>query len=118
MAKNDRKYRTGGRNARPMKRGARRSGIPPVAWLGLAGLVLVAVGLFLVRGSPAGSGGATAAAPIQVTGKPKLAVDQEKIDFGRVPLNKPVKATFKLTDTGDKPLTLAGTPAVSVLKGC
>ncbi len=118
MAKNDRKHRSGGRNARAASRNARRSGIPPVAWLGLAGLVLVAVGLFLVRGSLAGSGTATTPAQIQVAGKPKLAVDQEKIDFGRVPLNKPVKATFKLTDTGDKPLTLNGTPEISVLKGC
>ena len=118
MSKNDRQHRSGGRNVRSVSRNPRRSGVPLVAWLGLAGLLLVAVGLFLVRGALVGSGSGIISAQIQVTGKPKLAVDQDKIDFGRVPLNKPVKATFRLTDTGDKPLTLTGTPEISVLKGC
>ena len=29
-----------------------------------------------------------------------------------------VKATFKLTNVGDKPLTIAGKPEVQVLQGC
>ncbi len=49
---------------------------------------------------------------------PRLAVDHEQIDFGRVPLDKTVKAEFKITNTGDTPLTLDASAPVQVLKGC
>ncbi len=110
--------RPGGDKARPANGRARRGGVPPLAWLGLAGLLLVALGLFFVRQSLAGSAAPAPSAAIPATGKAKLAVDRETIDFGRVPLNKPVKATFKLTNVGDRPLTLNGTPEVQALKGC
>ena len=90
----------------------------PIAWLGLLGLLLVAVGLFLVRGSLAGSSAGTGSAPAQATGKPNLAVDRSTIDLGRQALDKPVKATFKLTNTGDKPLTINSAPTVQAVKGC
>ncbi len=123
MAKNAtrNKSRPGSRNTRPLKGEPARRGLPPIAWLAVGGLVLVVVGLFFVRQSLAGPAGAASGAPsaaIQVTGKPKLAVDRASIDFGRVPLNQPVKAVFKLTNLGDKPLTLAGVPTVQALKGC
>ncbi len=54
----------------------------------------------------------------QVTGQPKLAVDRDKLDFGTVPLNKPVEATFKLTNVGDKPLQIEGQPTIQVKQGC
>ncbi len=87
-----------------------------MAWVALGGLVLVLVGLLFTRQSLS----STAAAPVgtRVAGKAKLAVDRETIDFGRLPLDKPVTATFKLTNLGDKPLTLAGTPTVEAVKGC
>ncbi len=106
----------GDRSGRPVKRNARQSGLPPVAWL--VGLLLVAVGLFLVRGSLASANGGTASTPIQAIGKPKLTVDRDTIDLGRQQLDKIVKATFKLTDTGDKPLTVNGAPTVQAVKGC
>ncbi|HEX9117196.1 MAG TPA: DUF1573 domain-containing protein [Anaerolineae bacterium] len=97
-------------------RAANRRGVPAVAWVALGGLVFVLVGLLLTRQSLS----STAAAPARtrVAGKPSLAVDRETIDFGRLPLDKPVTATFKLTNLGDKPLKLAEVPAVQVVKGC
>ncbi len=120
MAKNATRNnsRPGSRNTRPVRGRQARRGLPPVAWLALGGLVLVVVGLFFVRQSLAGPTNTAPAAAIQVTGKPKLAVDRASIDFGRVPLDQPVKAVFKLTNVGDKPLTLAGVPVVEALKGC
>ncbi len=72
--------------------------------------VLLIAGLFLIfsnNGSTSGS----------KTG-PRLAVDRERIDFGRVPLDKTVRAEFKVTNTGDRPLTLDTTVPVQVLQGC
>ncbi len=76
--------------------------------------IFAAAALLLIAGlavlSMAGSGAAK-------TG-PRLAVDREQIDFGRVPLDKAIKAEFKVTNTGDTPLTLDASAPVQVLKGC
>ncbi len=61
---------------------------------------------------------AATGSPAQVTGQPKLAVDREQIDFGKVPLDKTVKATFKLTNVGDQPLQILSQPVVEVKQGC
>ncbi len=76
-------------------------------------LVLIIIGVFvLVRGSSA------PAKAIEVPGKPKLTVDQDKVDLGRVPLGKTVRVSFELSNAGDKPLDLKGIPQVEVKKGC
>ncbi|MGB8647245.1 MAG: hypothetical protein WCF84_18550 [Anaerolineae bacterium] len=49
---------------------------------------------------------------------PRLSVDREQIDFGRVPLDKPVHAEFKITNSGDRSLTLDASAPVQVVKGC
>ena len=49
---------------------------------------------------------------------PRLAVDRERIDFGRVPLNKSVRAEFKVSNNGDRPLTLDTTAPVQAIQGC
>ncbi|HEX9115623.1 MAG TPA: hypothetical protein VGA61_06110 [Anaerolineae bacterium] len=109
--------RPGGKSARRANgRAATRRGVPAVAWIALGGLILVLAGLLLTRQSLSST--ATAPAGHLVAGKPKLAVDRETIDLGRVPLDKPVTATFKLTNLGDQPLKLAEVPAVQVVKGC
>ena len=91
--------------------GGRR--IPAVLWVAVAGLLLLVGGLAVLLRPPA----QTAKAP-QFTGGPKLAVDQEQINFGTVPLGKPVKATFKLTNVGDQPLQIEGAPQIEVKQGC
>jgi hypothetical protein len=93
--------------------GGRR--IPPVLWIGVAGLLLVVAGLFLLLRPSTDA--ATATAP-EFTGGAKLAVDQQKINFGTVPLGKPVKATFRLTNVGDQQLVIEGKPQVEVKEGC
>jgi hypothetical protein len=99
---------------KPGRAGGRRK-IPLVVWLGVAGLLLVVAGMaVLLRPS---TGAATAKAPLY-TGGAKLAVDQDKIDFGTVPLGKTVQATFKLTNVGDQQLVIEGKPQLQVKKGC
>ncbi len=83
----------------------------PLYLLGGA-LVLIIVGVFvLLRGT-----GPSKA--IEVAGKPKLSVDQEKVDLGKQPLGKTVSVEFELSNAGDKPLDLLGIPKVEVKEGC
>ena len=63
-------------------------------------------------------GASTATSAPAGTGRPQLVVDQEQIDFGSVPVNKMVKASFKLTNAGDTPLTLSVPPVAQVVEGC
>ena len=71
----------------------------PLYLLGGA-LVLIIVGVFVLLRGSAGPSKA-----IEVAGKPKLTVDNEQIDFGKVPLGKPV--TIRLTSL-DSPLHKGG----------
>jgi len=78
-------------------------------------LVIIIGGVLLAL---AGRGSSGTSVPAQVSGKPSLAVDREQIDFGKVPLDIPVKATFKLSNVGDQPLQIVGQPLVEVKQGC
>ena len=60
----------------------------------------------------------TSSGALAGAGHPQLVVDQEQIDFGSVPVNKMVKASFKLTNAGDTPLTLSVPPVAQVIEGC
>jgi hypothetical protein len=62
---------------------------------------------------------AQSVAPSGGTAGPKLVVDQERLDFGRVNFEKPVRAVFTLTNAGDQPLRLASTNIpVKLVEGC
>jgi hypothetical protein len=76
-------------------------------------LALIIIGAFVLLRGPAGP-----SKTIEVTGKPKLAVDQDKIDIGKQPLGKTVSVAFELSNVGDKPLELKGIPTVEVKEGC
>ena len=78
-------------------------------YVGVAALLLIlgGVGLMLSFGADNTSQGA-----------PILAVDHETIDFGPVPVNQMVNATFKLSNAGEKPLQILGEPTVRVVEGC
>ncbi len=92
------------------KKGQPAAGRPllPLALIGGAVvLALVAVGLFVLNGSPGGGGGT-----------PQLAVDRERIDFGKVPFNQTVRAEFKVQNTGDGTLVLESTVPLKLLQGC
>lgn len=106
--------------------GAARSTSRPVAapparrrpwamWAGLAGgIVLAALALtaFLAWQDSRNANSPTTG------GAPNLEVDQTRIDFGDVPMSKLVKASFKLSNTGDGPLKISAPPVPEVLEGC
>lgn len=85
-----------------------------VNWAGLAVfgvLALLAVLAWQARRSPAPD---TASA----SGTPNLQVNQTSIDFGDVPVSQMVKASFKLSNTGDGALNLIVPPVPEVVEGC
>ncbi len=88
----------------------------PFVVMGLGAVLIVVVGFLVWRGSTAGA--SSVSATPQVTGGPKLSVDRDSIDFGKLPLDIPVKAEFKLKNVGDQPLAIKGTPRVELVKGC
>ncbi len=92
----------------------KRSRLP----LYLAGGALLVIIMSVVLWSNLGRGASGTSSPAQVSGQPKLAVDREQIDFGKVPLDVPVKATFKLSNVGDQPLQIVSQPVVEVKQGC
>jgi hypothetical protein len=89
--------------------------------MAVGAVLIIAVGFLVWRGGGSqqanSSSPQTGGAPL-VTGSPKLSVDRDSIDFGKVPLDIPVKATFKLKNVGDQPLTIKGEPRVEVVRGC
>ncbi len=82
--------------------------LPLIGIMAAAAVLLVAGIALLATGGP-GEGPRTG---------PRLAVNQDRIDFGRVPLDKTVRAEFTLTNTGDRVLTLDTSTPVQVLEGC
>ena len=79
-------------------------------------LLIIIIGVVLWVNAGRGSSGTNV--PALVTGKPSLVVDRAQIDFGKVPLDIPVKATFKLSNVGDQALQILGEPVVEVKQGC
>ena len=51
-------------------------------------------------------------------GAPRVAVDRTEIDLGRLPFERPARAMFTLSNAGDGPLTLDGSPPVRAVEGC
>jgi hypothetical protein len=80
------------------------------------GLLVVIIGVVWLATLGRGSSGSSS--PAQVTGQPKLAVDRQQIDFGKVPLDIPVKATFQLSNVGGQPLQILNQPVVEAKQGC
>jgi hypothetical protein len=78
----------------------------------LAGVAMLVLALLAWRNAAAPK------AEIQVTGEPRLVVDQEMIDFGDVQFEVPVQASFQITNVGDQPLRFTKQPAIQVAAGC
>lgn len=49
---------------------------------------------------------------------PQLTVNQERIDLGKQPYSKMVRAEFIVTNVGDRALTLDASAPVRALEGC
>ncbi len=84
----------------------------------LAGGTLLVIIVGAVWLATSGRGASGAGGPAQVAGRPALAVDRTLIDFGKVPLDAPVRATFRLSNVGDRPLQILNQPVVEVKAGC
>ena len=81
--------------------------------IGLGGILLAVLAfLALNKSEPA-----SLSTP-QVKGAASLMVDQEVIDLGDVQLGVQVKASFKVTNVGDKPLRFTDRPYIEVVEGC
>ena len=101
------------------RRKQKGSSAPPRGRLGLA--VAAAFFLVVLAGLATwmllpkeGTTGETA----QFRGGPRLAVDQDLIDFGAVRYNQFVEARFRLKNVGDQPLQLPASPPLEVVEGC
>lgn len=55
---------------------------------------------------------------IDTTGTPVLQVDSDHVDFGDVPYNQMVEASFEVTNAGDATLIFAEKPFIEVKDGC
>ncbi len=84
----------------------------------LAGGALLVIIVGVVWLATSGRGAINAGGPAQVAGRPALAVDRTLIDFGKVPLDVSVRATFRLSNVGDRPLQILNQPVVEVKAGC
>jgi hypothetical protein len=86
-----------------------------VALVGAFALIVVGV---TVLARPASGMRAATAAGRAVGAGPRVAVDREKLDFGKVKMNTPVTAAFKVKNVGSTPLQIVGQPQVRVVQGC
>lgn len=109
MSKN--KYRSKQRNNQ-----RRRSNILSTPLLlVIAGIILATGALFALwkAGQPS-----TPKVPVEVSGRPSVKVDRERVDLGDVPLNQAVSVTFQLANVGDQTLRFTSKPVVEVAQGC
>jgi hypothetical protein len=99
---------------RPHKRLPKKTSpsFPLVAAIVGGGLLLLFAALSLLGGPGGGK------AAIEVTGQPRLKVDQEVVDLGDVALGRPVEVAFVLTNVGDQPLRVTDPPYAEVVEGC
>lgn len=93
---------------------ARRTPWP--MFVGGAAVLLLVLGIVLVMRPSAPAANTTNATP--AADAPRLVVDRQQIDFGQVPLDIPVKATFQLSNAGGQPLQIVSQPVVEVRQGC
>jgi hypothetical protein len=77
-------------------------------WLGIAVAVLLITGgaVMLFNGNSAASG------------TPRVVVEQPVIDVGYQAYKTQVQNDFKISNTGDGPLTILGEPEVELVEGC
>ena len=67
--------------------------------------------------APRGRRWSTGKAVQPYTGGPRLALQQQSVDYGNVQFDQTVKATFDAKNVGDKPLTIQ-TVDVETVEGC
>ena len=87
--------------------------------LGLLGLLILLGLVAACSATTAASGPNVTPAPRVdgYTGGPRLALDNQSIDYGSVPYNKEVKANFQVKNVGDRRLTVKKVD-VKAVQGC
>jgi hypothetical protein len=80
-----------------------------------AGVVVIGVAILLI--TTAGGSPDPNFAP-QVTGAPKLVVDQPFYDLGDFHFNTTAQVTYTLSNVGDQQLRILELPQVQVVEGC
>lgn len=83
-----------------------------IAGISIAGLVVVALSATL------GEDSLPSEALVDTSGTPVLQLDSDFVDFGDVPFNQMVEASFEVTNTGDAALLFAEEPFVELKDGC
>ena len=83
---------------------------PRWRWAALGVVVLVALG--------AGAFWWLSEAQDTPGGRPRLVLDREVVDLGKLPFEKPARVVFTLTNAGNSSLRLDGVPRVQLLQGC
>ncbi|TDA65955.1 MAG: hypothetical protein D9V45_03150 [Chloroflexi bacterium] len=82
-------------------------------------LIVTGIGLVLVAIWALVSSGGPDKAEIEVTGAPKLKVEQDYYDYGDLKLGgASVRTVVKVTNVGDQPLRFKEAPYIEVLEGC
>ncbi len=90
----------------------------PWLWLTVGAAILLVLGGLSLMWTPSDTGVVTLDVTPEVSGSPRLAVDQEIIDEGYIKLNKTVQTTYRLRNVGDQPLYITGEPQVELVEGC
>ncbi len=91
----------------------RQKQLMTVGLLALGGLILVAMTAFLINNNKPAS-----KVQVDVKGSPRLKVDKDQVDLGKVALGNTVSVDFTLSNTGDQPLKLSEQPYIDVIEGC
>jgi hypothetical protein len=103
--------------SRRKRRQERRQAKRQMTWLGLAlGGTLAAILVVVLVTQPWSE--PEPEVSLEVTGEPRLSVDQSEIDEGYIKYDVPIRTTFRLTNVGDQPLKILDTPRVSLVEGC
>lgn len=87
-------------------------------WLAVGGAVLLVIGGLSLIWASSDTGVVTLDVTPEVSGAPRLAVDQDVIDEGYIRLNNTIRTTFRLRNAGDQPLYILGEPQVELVEGC
>jgi len=80
----------------------------------VGGVLLLAVALFALWKAEQPS----ADVSVEVSGRPSLKVDREKVELGDVKVGEIVSVSFQLANVGDKPLSFTSKPYIEVVEGC
>ena len=101
------RYKTKRPQPKPMK-----NNLPIWLIIGGLGLIFILAAVFLF-------GTGKDKAGIEVTGAPKIQVDQQVYDYGTVKLGGvPIRTVVQVTNVGDQTLRFSEPPYIEVLEGC